>query len=371
MARWTDDEVKYLKENAEYGNYQEIADHLGRSYSSVKSKANKIDLQTRIKWTEEKITFLKQNYPEKSDEKIAEKLGCTERAVKCKRQEIGIVNEHLWTQDEKEFLKQNWREMSDKQLSEELDRTQTAVVNERHELDIVRPDNHSGKFNQGIHWTDDKVEFLTNNFSDMNWRNIADKLNTTYQAIRNKAARLELEKQERWSESEKEFVRENWQGLSDHELAVKLNKSLHNVQGKRTKDLDLIREDPCGAEYKWREWEKSCEKVADQIWDNVLTQHSFEEGYRADIYLPEKNKVVEVKWSYYQGWNADKYLGCDGVDDVVVWCYHAVPPNSCSLPLLVRQDLFNMIEDEKLIEEIEQIKDASSYQANLETALQA
>jgi hypothetical protein len=371
MARWTDDEVQYLKENAEYGNYQEIADYLGRSYVSVKSKANKININTRIKWTDERKDFLRDTWPKKTDKEIADKLDCTKKAVELQRSKMGLVNDHLWTQDEKEFLKKNWREMSDKQLAEELDRTQTAVVNERHELDIIRPENHCGKFNQGIHWTDDKVEFLKNNFSNMNWKRIADKFNTTHKAITDKAAELGLEKQERWSESETEFLKENWQDLSDHELAVKLDKSLHNVQGKRTRDLDLIREDPCGTNYKWREWESSCEKLANQIWDNVLTQHSFEEGYRADIYLPEKNKVVEVKWSYYQGWNADKYLSCDGVDEVVVWCYHAVPPNSCSLPLLVRQDLFNMIEDEKLIEEIEKIKEASSYQANLETALQA
>jgi DNA-directed RNA polymerase specialized sigma24 family protein len=371
MARWTDDEVQYLKENAEYGNYQEIADHLGRSYSSVKSKANKIDLQTRIKWTEQKISFLKENYPEKSDEKIAEKLGCTESAVKNKRHEIGIVNEHLWTEDEKEFLRENWNEMSDKKLAEELDRTKTAVVNERHELGIIRPETHCGKFNQGIHWTDDKIEFLKNNFSHMKWRKIADKFNTTYQAITDKARRLGLQKQDRWTESETEFLKNNWKDLSDHKIAQKLDRSLSEVMQKRSKRLDLLREDPSGNEYKWREWESSCEKVANQIWDNVLTQHTFEEGYRADIYLPEKNKVVEVKWSYYQDWGADKYLTCDGVDEVVVWCYHEVPPNSCSLPLLVRYDLFNMIEDEGLIEEIKQIKEASSYQANLETALQA
>jgi len=371
MARWTQEEVNYLKENAEYGNYQDIADDLERSYCSVRCKAQDINLKTRIKWDKNKIKYLKENYPDKGDKEIAQELGCTEKAVKLKRQELGIVNEHLWTDEEEQFIQDNWSEMSDKEIANKLNRSVNYIRNRRHKkLDIYRPDNHCGMFNNGIHWTEEKEEFLKNNFDCMKFEEISDKFGISYQAVRNKAAKLGLEKQEKWTEQETKFLKNNWQSISDHEIAVKLNKSLTSVKQKRSKRLNLIREDPTGTDYKWREWEKKCEEIAQMFWEDVQTQYTFDNGLRADIYLPGQKIVVEVKWSYYKNWGAEKYLSLDKVENVIVWSYHEVPANSCSLPVIVRHDLINRIENQELIKDIKEIKNSSVHQSSLETVVE-
>jgi len=381
-SRWTQKEDQFIKDNYRDLSDKELADELNRSKSAIRNRrSKKLDLKRPnshcgkfnhgIHWSEEKENFLKLNYDSMKYQEIAEKFGTSYQAVLNKACELNLVKQNVWKQKEIDFVRENYKQMGDKELAKKLDMNKIGIRNLRHSFDIVRPSEHISKFRDGNHWSEDDKEFLREKFDSMKYQEMADELGVTYHAVESKAHKLGLEKIEQWSKNEVEFLRNNWKTLSDHEIAEKLDRSLTAVMQKRSKKLNLVREDPTANEYKWREWENYCEKVANQIWDNVLTQHTFEQGYRADIYLPEKNKVVEVKWSYYQDWNADKYLGCDGVDEVVVWCYHEVPPNSCNLPLLVRHDLFNMIEDEKLIEEIEQIKDASSYQANLETALQA
>jgi DNA-directed RNA polymerase specialized sigma24 family protein len=359
MTRWSEDEEQYLRENASYGNYEEIADELDRSYSSVKSKAQKLDIKTRISWTEDKITHLKNSYPEKTDKKIASELGCTEKAVKNKRQELSIVNDHLWSDKEEEFIKENWRQISDRKMAEELGRSVNSIRNRRKKLGIRRPEAHNGKFNQGIKWTDEKVDFLKEHYSDTKWEKIADKFDTSYQAIRDKAHRLGLEKQDLWSEDEIRFLENNWQQMSDQEIADELNRSLGSVMQKRSKNLNLIRKDPTGNEYKWREWEKKCEQVAERWFETVKCQVLIDEGLKPDIFLPELSTVIEVKWCYYEDWEPEKYLEHEDVDKVVVWTYHRCIDIDLDISIRNRYDLIPEIEDENLAGEIKSINGPS------------
>lgn len=87
------------------------------------------------------------------------------------------------------------------------------------------------------YWTNEEVEFLKDNYYEMNTREIAEKLNRTMKSIQIKAFRLNLEKKvkyqnqfNRWTEEEDDFLRENWNKIMTKDIAEYLNRSINAVQ---------------------------------------------------------------------------------------------------------------------------------------------
>jgi len=184
------------------------------------------------KWTDEKEDFLRENYPEWSDEEFAQKFDTTASAVERHRSKIGVTSR--WTEKEDQFLKDNYRDLSDKELADELNRSKSAIRNRRSKkLDLKRPDSHCGKFNHGIHWSEEKENFLKLNYDSMKYQEIAEKFGTSYQAVLNKACELNLVKQNVWKQKEIDFVRENYKQMGDKELAKKLDMNKIGIRNLR------------------------------------------------------------------------------------------------------------------------------------------
>jgi len=83
FRKWTAEEVEFLKQNYGERRVKMIAETLGRTISSIYSKARELKLRVRKYevWTVGEVEFLKQNYGKIPIGLIAEKLGRTKGSV--------------------------------------------------------------------------------------------------------------------------------------------------------------------------------------------------------------------------------------------------------------------------------------------------
>lgn len=92
MRTWTDEHIEYLRSN--YGKLAtiEIANHLGKSYPSVKTKSNKLGLRTgKIKpWTEQDIEYMTANYPTTFMKDMCEYLDRSEKSIYMQAYLMGL-----------------------------------------------------------------------------------------------------------------------------------------------------------------------------------------------------------------------------------------------------------------------------------------
>lgn len=110
-TEWTKDEMKFLKENYGKMPFAQMAEEMGRSIGSISGKAFWMKLSTkkggnakvRKAWTEEEIKYLKENYGKKSNKQLAKKLGRTFYSITSKFHAINGKNEESSVQSAKEL----------------------------------------------------------------------------------------------------------------------------------------------------------------------------------------------------------------------------------------------------------------------------
>ena len=108
---WTEEEIKYLKENHRY-TLNHLAKNLGRSMDSVKSKARQLGFKVKMRhnefyWSKGKIKKLKELVDQKLEwEEIAEILRRSTHSCRRKATEMGYckTNLKMWTTKELKYL---------------------------------------------------------------------------------------------------------------------------------------------------------------------------------------------------------------------------------------------------------------------------
>lgn len=89
--RWTNEEVKYLRDNYYSVSLDKISRHLNRKISAIKSKACKLKITNNGSWTESEIEYLKNNYQTKTYKELSNELrGRTKTAVYLKINRLGL-----------------------------------------------------------------------------------------------------------------------------------------------------------------------------------------------------------------------------------------------------------------------------------------
>lgn len=78
------------------------------------------------RWSKEEVDFLLSNYTTMLSKDIAEKLGRTDVSVRSKLNHLGIVKKH-YTEDEVAFMKAHRHDMSKKEIAARLGRTESAI----------------------------------------------------------------------------------------------------------------------------------------------------------------------------------------------------------------------------------------------------
>lgn len=149
--RWNNDELNFLIENSNKMNIAEIAKCLNRTNIAVYKKCLKLGIKyinsesVCTKWTDNEINFLKQNYMTLTNSFLAKKLNKNSKQICTKIKDLNlngtrINQDHLYFDpDEIDFINNNWTKMNDKDLADNINklynpcrkRTEKTIANYR------------------------------------------------------------------------------------------------------------------------------------------------------------------------------------------------------------------------------------------------
>lgn len=138
-CHWTDEEIRYLKEN--YGNKTgiDIAKKLGKSLHSVYVKACRMDLiHPKGIWTNEEVKFLKKNYRQMSFKQIGTKLKKSKSSIQAKIHSLGLRKLRKWTEREDKFLKENYIKMTLKEIAKHIEMSIPTIRKKERKLGLRR-----------------------------------------------------------------------------------------------------------------------------------------------------------------------------------------------------------------------------------------
>lgn len=88
---WSEQDDNYLRDNFLIMKYKDMAEHLGRSYGSVRVRCGKLGLQKNdFDWSDDNLNFLRNNYYEMPNKELALKLGKSIDTIENKAFNIGL-----------------------------------------------------------------------------------------------------------------------------------------------------------------------------------------------------------------------------------------------------------------------------------------
>lgn len=117
---YTEDDIKFLKENYNIMSVNDICKILKRSKEAICAKASQLNLKNDIYYySEEDIQFLKNNYGKMTTQEIADKIHKTYASVVSKTQKLDLTI-GLWTEDEIKILIEKYPYYINSKLSKDF-----------------------------------------------------------------------------------------------------------------------------------------------------------------------------------------------------------------------------------------------------------
>ena len=251
---WSDKDVDFLIINYNIMTNPNIAKHLERTIGSVERKANSLKLT-------------------KSKEFISE------------------VNRKTSDKDIK-FLKDNYGILTAKEIALYIGKTLGVVEGMIRYYNLTKTTKPKSVAKTKTIWTEEDIDFLTNNFISMQQKDIAVMLNKTLSAIQKKMNYLGLLKNIRndnWSINHIEYLKKHYKNSKMSILKSKLNRSTSSIRRKAC-ELELSRDVSTYIETEVEEILKDL-KVLYEPQYNIR-------GFIADFKIGE-NKVIEVHGDYW------------------------------------------------------------------------
>lgn len=186
IKNYTQEELKYIKDNYVYMTAQELAVKLNKSVGSINNATRKMGLikQCHNKWTDDEIEFVKKNYMDMTSDEISKYVNHSVDAINTMRDRLGLIRNANWSDEEIQFLKDNFESILFSELSKVLGRTDGAIRAKCFDLNLFK----------NSPWTDDEINFVKENYMEMKTSDISKMLNRTSSAIELKARRLGLKK---------------------------------------------------------------------------------------------------------------------------------------------------------------------------------
>ncbi|MEG1142716.1 MAG: LAGLIDADG family homing endonuclease [Clostridia bacterium] len=106
FTKWNEEMINFLKSNYKTKSFYEIGESLDISYRAVQHKANKLNLRRKTQnWTEEEVRFLIENKNLLTKQEIANHLGKTKSSIGSKIGDLGIGKTPRKYTYNKEFFK--------------------------------------------------------------------------------------------------------------------------------------------------------------------------------------------------------------------------------------------------------------------------
>lgn len=195
--RWTYEEELTIKVWADVESTEQIAERLGRSYTSVNTKISRLGIKkkkiaTDYSWTKEEILWLRAN-DHTSLQSISKKLGRSINSVKSKAQLLDLdvkmkSNSYYWSTRQLDKLKDlvgqklSWRE-----ISKTLGRTVDSCRSKATEMGYSRVDLKV--------WTTKEVKYLHEaRVRGTSYKEISLVLNRSYYSVKSKHQKYRKEK---------------------------------------------------------------------------------------------------------------------------------------------------------------------------------
>ena len=198
---WTVKEIEFLQENTIKMTNQQLADALGRNISSVATKIVELDLSKTVvresggrrRWADEEVEFMKENADKLTNKQIAEKLGRSIGSVALKTCDLGLKRRNKrknWTDEEVEFMKENIDKLTYVQMGYKLDRTAECVRAKAKALGISNLHNIDN-LDRFKSWTKDEEQYILNHLDSSNYE-LARALGRGVASIRGKKHHMGL-----------------------------------------------------------------------------------------------------------------------------------------------------------------------------------
>lgn len=228
-AKWTEEEVSFLKENYSTSTGTVIAGVLGKTVGTVYAKASSLGLKRPVsieiqkkralqkrckenahapRWTESQVLYLKNNVKKVSFKELAEKLGKSVSAVRCKASSLSRVSSYravpdtvstevketankfkAWTAEDEQFLKENYGKLSVTEIANKLKRTEDAIKGRAYAFELI-----DSKAINRAKWTKEEINFLKKNINSKTNEEMAQYLGRSVASIAAKLSDLRLRK---------------------------------------------------------------------------------------------------------------------------------------------------------------------------------
>lgn len=90
-ARWTKEDIEYLKNNYSSTSFEEMSKILRREIPAIQTKACKLKITKNQEWSDAEIEYLKNNYQTKTYKELSKELdGRTKTAIDLKINKLGL-----------------------------------------------------------------------------------------------------------------------------------------------------------------------------------------------------------------------------------------------------------------------------------------
>lgn len=188
------------------------------------------------KWSEDEIKFFKENYLTMSNGEIADSLNRTYGSVSAKSADLLAIKEvpgnrpHKmvsgFTEKEEQFIIDNHGRMSTRDMGEKLDRSLASISARIHVLrkrGVNLPISH----HRVTTWTPEEEQFLIENAQKLSVSAIAEALGKTWSLVHGHMQTKNIPgvRGKQYSEEEVQFVKDNYKTMSRKEMVEHLGKS--------------------------------------------------------------------------------------------------------------------------------------------------
>lgn len=136
MARWSNQEKEYLKNNYKTDSYSEMKAVLDRSEAAIMAKARRMGISKGMEWEKEEEKYLLENYKELDLSDISSEINRSGQSIVAKASRMGISKVEDWSEDEVEYLTENYQNTWTEDLANEMDRSKSSIYSKASKLGL-------------------------------------------------------------------------------------------------------------------------------------------------------------------------------------------------------------------------------------------
>ena len=245
--------IDYLKDNINKKSIGEIENVLGISYYRILTKCKELNIEyIKEKWTEEEIKILKE-YADKCHytELVKVLPNRSIGAITSKAYELGIqiISQNKKLNDEEiKFIKDNWGILTVSEISRQLKVTLGVIYRYKKTLNLPN-------IGQKKKWTDKMIERLRKDAKTKNIEWLAHKYKTSKRQISNIASRYNIkliDSKKIWTdEMNKKLIDLFNLGLNASEISTKMNIKASTIRVKLKENGLKSSDNKNGDKHRW------------------------------------------------------------------------------------------------------------------------